>query len=120
MWKKVVPAVALCSFLLVGCNNVDDAIPENNETPMEDVRDDVNTPSPNTNNGMNGNGNGTLDDGNVNDGINNNGDGVMDGNNGAGNGNGTGNGNDENWIKEPSTEHDDDDEMLNGNNNNNQ
>ena len=117
MWKKVVPAVALCSFLLVGCNNVDDAIPDNNETPMEDVRDDVNTPSPNTNNGMNDNGNGTLDNGNIDDGINNNGAGVMDG---TENGNGNGNvPNDGNLIDEPTTEHDDDDEMLNGNNNNN-
>ncbi|MEK3978732.1 hypothetical protein MKY37_06490 [Psychrobacillus sp. FSL K6-2836] len=128
MWKKAVPAVALCSFLLVGCNNVnDDAIPDNNETPMEDVRDDINTPSPNTNNGMDNNGNGTLNDGTINDGTNNNGtldNGTMDGDNGTGNGmgtdNGTGNGNvpnDDKWIKEPSTEHDDD-ELINDKDNN--
>lgn len=115
MWKKVVPAVALCSFLLVGCNNVDETIPNNNETPMEDVRDDVNTLSPNTDNGMNDNGNGILNDGTNNNGTIDNG--IMDGDNGAGTGNGNVP-NDGNWIKEPSTEHDDDDEMLNGNNNN--
>ncbi|SDN22960.1 hypothetical protein SAMN05518871_10432 [Psychrobacillus sp. OK028] len=92
MWKKVVPAVALSSLLLVGCNNRDNAIPNNNETPMEDVRNDINTPSPNRNNGMdNGRGNGTLNDGTINDGTIN--DGTM--NNGI-NDNGTinnGNGN---------------------------
>jgi len=122
MWKKVIPTVALCSFLLVGCNNNDEAIPDNNETPMEDVRDDVNTPSPNTDNGMNDGGNGTSDDGNMNGGTNDNG--TMDGQpgindnvnggtgtgtgTGNGTGNGTGTGTDDKWIKEPSTEHDDD------------
>lgn len=67
MWKKVVPTVALCSFLLVGCNNVEKTVPNNNETPMEDVRNDVNTPSPNHNNGMNDNGNGTLNDETIRD-----------------------------------------------------
>lgn len=117
MWKKVIPTVALCSFLLVGCNNNDDdVIPDNNETPMEDVRDDINTPSPNTNNGMDNGGNGTVNDGNINGGTNN---GTMD--NGTMNGEpgindnvdgtGTNNGNvpnDGKWIKEPSTDHDDD------------
>lgn len=117
MWKKVVPAAALCSFLLVGCNNVDDAVPDNNETPMEDVREDINTPSPNTNNGMNnnGNGNGIIDEGNGNEGINNNGDGVMDGDN-SGNGNGNVP-NDGKMFEEPITENDDD-EIINNNTNN--
>lgn len=75
MWKKAVPAVALCSFLLVGCN-ANKTVPSNNETPMQDIREDVdrmapklnggnrvNTPSPtnkndnnyyNNNNGYNG------------------------------------------------------------------
>lgn len=135
MWKKAVPAVALCSFLLVGCNNTDDAIPDNNETPMEDVRDDVNTQSPTTDNGMNDGGNGTLDNGTMNDGTNNNGttnngsiegqpginDNVDGGNGTGGAGTGTGDGNvpnaDGKWIKEPSTEHDDD-EMTNDKDNN--
>lgn len=119
MWKKVIPTVALCSFLLVGCNNNDDVIPDNNETPMEDVRDDINTPSPNTNNGMDNGGNGTVNDGNINEGTNNNGtmdNGTMNGQPGIndnvnGNGNGMDNGNvpnDGKWIKEPSTDHDDD------------
>ncbi|WP_419961044.1 hypothetical protein [Psychrobacillus sp. BM2] len=128
MWKKVVPTVALCSFLLVGCNNTKDAIPNNNETPMEDVRDDVNTLSPNTNNGMNDHGNGTLNDGTTNNGTLNDGtlnNGTMDGDNGTGNGtgtgneNGTGNGNVNNgkWIKEPNTELDDD-KLINDKDNN--
>lgn len=127
MWKKAVPAVALCSFLLVGCNNVDDdAVPDNNETPMEDVREDITTPSPNTDNGMNDDGNGTLDDGTNNNGTINNGGtdgqpGINDNTgNGTGTGTGTGNGNvpnDDKWIKEPSTEHDDD-EMTNDKDNN--
>lgn len=121
MWKKVIPTVALCSFLLVGCNNNDDVIPDNNETPMEDVRDDINTPSPNTNNGMDNGGNGTVNDGNINEGTNNNGTmdngtmngqpGINDNVNGNDNGNGMDNGNvpnDGKWIKEPSTDHDDD------------
>ena len=36
MWKKAVPTIALCSFLLVGCNN-DEAVPSNNETPMGEL-----------------------------------------------------------------------------------
>lgn len=129
MWKKVVPTVALCTFLLVGCNDTEDAVPDNNETPMEDVRDDVNTPSPNTNNGMDDGGNGTLNDGNINDGTNNNGtinNGAIEGQpgindnvdgNGTGNGKGTVPNTDGKWIKEPSTEHDDD-EMINDKDNN--
>lgn len=121
MWKKVIPTVALCSLLLVGCNNNDDAVPDNNETPMED---DINTLSPNSNNGMDNSRDGILNDGNIDDGTNNNGtmdNGVMDGqpgNNdnmdGTGNGMGTGtdNAEDRKWIKEPSTDHDDDDEMI--------
>ncbi|WP_277586760.1 hypothetical protein [Psychrobacillus antarcticus] len=109
MWKKAVPAVALCSILLVGCNN-NGAVPKNNETPMQDVREDINTPSPNTNNGMNNNGNGTLDNGNVNDGINNNGAGVMDGTENVPN--------DGKLIEEPITERDNNDEVINNNTNN--
>lgn len=121
MWKKVVPAVALSSLLLVGCNNNDNAIPDNNETPMEDVRDDVNTQSPNTNNGMNDNGNGTLNDGDLNDGTMDNGindNGTMNNGNGT-NGNGTMNNgnNDGKWIKEPEVNNDDDD-LINDKDNN--
>ncbi|MFJ7825518.1 hypothetical protein [Psychrobacillus sp. NPDC096623] len=114
MWKKVIPAVALSSLLLVGCNNRDNAIPNNNETPMEDVRNDINTPSPNTNNGMNdnGHGNGTLNDGTINDGTLNNG--IND--NGTIN-NGNGNvPNDGKWIKEPGVTNNND-ELINNKNN---
>ncbi|SES03683.1 hypothetical protein [Psychrobacillus sp. OK032] len=85
MLKKAVPVVALCSVLLVGCNmNGNGNAPNNNETPMQDVREgvdrvvpepNVNTPSPthknengvnnNDNNGVNGGVNG------ANNGINN-------------------------------------------------
>ena len=40
MWKKALPLFVLIGILLVGCTNKE-AIPENNETPMEDVRDDA-------------------------------------------------------------------------------
>lgn len=76
MWKKAVPAIALSSVLLVGCNmnDNDKAVPSNNETPMEDVREgvddmtpdltpEVNTPSPTNKNDNNYNNNN-------NDGIN--------------------------------------------------
>ncbi|TQR21187.1 hypothetical protein [Psychrobacillus vulpis] len=91
MWKKAIPTVALCSLLLVGCNNTDDTIPSNNETPMQDLRQGVdeimpdpgvNTPSPtneegmydNTNDGFNG----VNDNNGVNNGVNDN-NGVYDG-----------------------------------------
>lgn len=60
MLKKAVPLVAMCSVLLVGCNT-NNAVPKNNETPMEEVRDDVNhvvpepgvnTPSPRNEKGL--------------------------------------------------------------------
>ena len=41
MLKKAVPVVAMCSVLLVGCNMDNNAVPKNNETPMEEVRDGV-------------------------------------------------------------------------------
>jgi len=117
MWKKTVPAVALCSLLLVGCNTNDNTVPSNNETPMQDIKrdvedvttPDVNTPSPNNgrdvnnyNNGVNG-----VNDGTTNNGVN---DGTI--NNGI-NGNGTNQNitpNAENkWIKEPNVK----DEVIN-------
>lgn len=92
MWKKAVPAVAMCSLLLVGCNT-NKTVPTKNETPMQDVREGVDrvnpnlttpevyTPTPGTNNmapdgykGVNGNnridnvgptGNEVVPDGNV-------------------------------------------------------
>ncbi|WP_342600154.1 hypothetical protein MHB48_03395 [Psychrobacillus sp. FSL H8-0483] len=78
MWKKAVPAVALCSLLLVGCNTNDDTVPSNNETPMQDIKRDVedgltpnvNTPSPDRD--VNNNNNG-VNDGTINNGVNGNG-----------------------------------------------
>lgn len=40
MWKKTVPLVVLSGVLLVGCNN-NDTVPNKNETPMNDVQEDV-------------------------------------------------------------------------------
>jgi hypothetical protein len=75
MLKKAVPVVALCSVLLVGCNmNGNGNVPNNNETPMQDVREgvdrvvpepNVNTPSP-----THKNGNGVYDNNGVNGGVN--------------------------------------------------
>ncbi len=82
MLKKVVPTVALCSLLLVGCNN-DEAVPSNNETPMGELNNGnrVITPSPDENTGNNGAGttnggmnegtNGTNDMNGLNDDLNN-------------------------------------------------
>ena len=76
MLKKAVPVVAMCSVLLVGCNT-NDAVPNNNETPMEEVRDGVdnivpepgvNTPSPTEEKGLYDN-NDRIN-GDVNNGVN--------------------------------------------------
>lgn len=40
MFKKALPLLVLSGVLLVGCTNKE-AIPENNETPMKNVRDDA-------------------------------------------------------------------------------
>ena len=118
MWKKAVPTIALCSFLLVGCNN-DEAVPSNNETPMGELNngDRVITPSPggDTCNGVGGNGGGAgtgttdgmnggmggQDDGNrgINHGDDN---GTMGGNNG--NGNSTLDRDKGTWVEEPTVD----------------
>lgn len=63
MFKKAVPVVALSTFLLVGCNNNnDEAVPDTNETPMEDVErgaDELVPDMNNDTNGTNGTNNGT-------------------------------------------------------------
>ena len=118
MWKKAVPTIALCSFLLVGCNN-DEAVPSNNETPMGELNngDRVITPSPggDTGNGVGGNGGGagtgTTDGMNGgmggedggNRGINHGDDnGTMGGNNG--NGNSTLDRDKGTWVEEPTVD----------------
>ena len=118
MWKKLVPTVAVCSFLLVGCNNTNDAVPSNNETPMEDVQKDINTPSasPHIDNGMYDTENGTMYDEYNNGGIMDNGtmdNGTMDNNGDINNGTMDGNSTtkDGKWIKTPSTQQDDN-EMI--------
>lgn len=40
MWKKTLPLFVLSGILLVGCTNKSE-IPEDNETPIEDIRDDT-------------------------------------------------------------------------------
>ncbi|MFB5086135.1 hypothetical protein PGC35_02760 [Psychrobacillus sp. PGGUH221] len=71
MWKKAVPAVALSAFLLVGCNNDNNGVPDDNETPMQDVQEGVDEITPdmdnNNNNGTNGNGMGGTNTNNDND-----------------------------------------------------
>ncbi|ALC86525.1 hypothetical protein AM499_12335 [Bacillus sp. FJAT-22090] len=73
MWKKAIPAIALSAFLLVGCNNNDNAAPNNNETPMEEVQEDLNdlTPDMNNNNGNGMNGTGGTNTNDNNNGQNN-------------------------------------------------
>ena len=118
MWKKAVPAVALCSVLLVGCgnNNDNDNVPSDNETPVEDVNNgnDVNTTNPANNDAMNENGasgaegsgnNGMGTGAGVDDAIEDIGD-TMNGNNNNTNDNNTINNNgdgvmDETNVKEP-------------------
>lgn len=84
MWKKAVPAIALSAFLLVGCNVNDNAAPNNDETPMEEVGEDVNdlvpdmndlTPDVNDNNGngMNGIGGTNTNESGYNGGAGDNG-----------------------------------------------
>ncbi len=77
--------MAMCSVLLVGCNMNKD-VPNNNETPMGEVRDDVdkivpnpevNTPSPSTQNG-NDNYNNNFDNDGNNGGINGTHNGIND------------------------------------------
>ncbi|MEK4523191.1 hypothetical protein NSQ95_03355 [Psychrobacillus sp. FSL W7-1457] len=120
MWKKAVPTIALCSFLLVGCNN-DEAVPSNNETPMGELNNGnrVITPSPggDTGNGVGGNGGGAgtgttdgMNEGNGrsgdydgNRGINNDdNNGTMGGNNG--NGNSTLDMDKGTWVDEPTVD----------------
>lgn len=67
MWKKALPLIGLSGILLLGCNN-NGAVPKNNETPMQDVREDVdqwknNVESDIDNNGIN---NDNVDDNNNN------------------------------------------------------
>jgi len=76
MWKKTMVLFGASALLLVGCNNnQDEGMPDNNETPMEDMREEgqdmvpgtndetpgidegINDGTNGTNNGMNGNGN---------------------------------------------------------------
>lgn len=59
MWKKAVPAVAMCSLLLVGCNTTK-TVPTKNETPMQDVRQGVDRVIPNANPNINPNVNPNL------------------------------------------------------------
>lgn len=86
MLKKALPVVALSSVLLVGCNMNDDNVPNNNETPMEDVREgvdkivpdpNVNTPSPTNENG-NDNFNNNFDNDGYNGGANGANNGIND------------------------------------------
>ena len=76
MLKKAIPLFLLSALVLGGCNT-DDAVPKNNETPMEDVQDRERNWTPNVNDDQRGgtnldgiedngdvNGNGTINDDN--------------------------------------------------------
>lgn len=66
MWKKTAMLFGISALLLVGCNNDDDDLPENNETPMEDMNENQDV-VPETNgeiNDTNGT-NGTTEDKNL-------------------------------------------------------
>lgn len=68
MLKKTMVLFGVSTLLLVGCNNQDDALPNNNETPMEDMREERDDIVPGTNDETNG-----IDDGiNGPDGTTNN------------------------------------------------
>lgn len=82
MFKKAIPFVLVSGLVLTGCNNNDD-VPDNNETPMENLDDGLRDTTPRVNNGAgsdmdginNGNdGNNGMDNGIINDGNRNNGD----------------------------------------------
>ncbi|MCM3744151.1 hypothetical protein M3193_08350 [Sporosarcina luteola] len=68
MFKKAIPFVLISGLVLTACGNRDN-VPNNNETPMQDLNRDV---TPRVNNGagpdMDGIDNGTRNNG-VNDGI---------------------------------------------------
>ena len=62
MWKKTLPLITLSAIMLVGCNNNGD-VPNNNETPMQDVREDENQGQNNNDGNMNDNENNSNQDG---------------------------------------------------------
>jgi len=78
MFKKAIPLVLMSGLVLTACAN-NDAVPKNNETPMEKVEDRTRDITPDVNNGqtgpnmdglenerdMNGVDNGVINDGNV-------------------------------------------------------
>jgi PBP1b-binding outer membrane lipoprotein LpoB len=50
MWKRMTMLFGISALLLVGCNNNNkNDLPKNNETPMEDVREDTQDLAPGTN-----------------------------------------------------------------------
>ncbi|MET3575440.1 hypothetical protein ACFFIY_07620 [Bhargavaea ullalensis] len=76
MWKKAAPALLATAAILGGCNTNNDALPPDNETPMEDINNGndmmPNDRNNNGNNGMDNNGTGTggIDRNNNNGGTN--------------------------------------------------
>lgn len=119
MFKKAIPFVLISGLALTACgdagNNGNGNVPDNNETPMEDLNRDV---TPRVNNGagpdMDGIDNG-LDGNGVNNGIINDG----DRNNGDMNGDNTTSPNDGILTDDNTTTPDDTNRNRNKNNNNN-
>ena len=61
--RKLLPLLMLSGILLVGCTN-NNKVPKNNETPMQDVRDDTRQWKNNLENDIEDR---NFDNGNVND-----------------------------------------------------
>lgn len=53
MFKKAIPLVLMSGLVLTACAN-NDAVPENNETPMENVEDRTKDMTPEVNDGQTG------------------------------------------------------------------
>jgi len=76
MFKKAIPLVLMSGLVLTACAN-NDAVPNNNETPMEKVEDGTRDITPEVNDGQTGPNMDGLEDGS---GVDN---GVIDNNNGV-------------------------------------
>ncbi len=76
MFKKAIPLVLMSGLVLTACAN-NDAVPNNNETPMEKVEDRTRDITPEVNDGQTGPNMDGLEDGS---GVDN---GVIDNNNGV-------------------------------------
>jgi hypothetical protein len=78
MFKKAIPLVLMSGLVLTACAN-NDAVPNNNETPMENLEDGTKDITPEVNDGQTGPNMDGLENGtDVDDGVINNNNGVQD------------------------------------------